>query len=429
MKSILQTYLSRQTTSWLTQAYPVSSRLGMGVVIPCYNEPDLLACLRCLAKAEKPACDVEVLVVVNAPVDASPEAIAQNKKTLEEVSALAKEVNNEHFRIWFLDKILDSGKYAGVGLARRIGMDEMVYRFASIGNEKGLIISLDADCRVDANYFTALEKELYTNKKAIAATMDFEHPLPDAGVEPVLRNAMIQYELYLRYYKHSLKYTGFPYAYYTIGSDFAVKADTYCRAGGMGKYQGGEDFYFLQKVFPLGKIVEIHTTKVYPAARLSDRVPFGTGPSLIKLVGEDRNIKMTYPWKAFQWLCVFIEEREKWFKLPAEEITRMWRKTGRESGDGFETLPVSFLSFLKENRFAEVIEELGNNCASVEIFSRRFFDCFNALRVLQLLNALQEIYPLQPVSQETAYLLKEVYGVEVSADDPFYLLSRMKQYY
>lgn len=426
MKPILPTYLSRQAASWITCSESVSPGLGIGVVIPCYDEPGLLTCLRSLFTAKLPACDVEVLVVVNAPVNAAPESLARNEQTLAELKDFAGKVNNKRFRILFLNRILESGKYAGVGLARRIGMDEMIHRFNSINNAQGLIVSLDADCVVSAGYFVEIENHLYRNKKAVAATLDFEHPLPDPTEDPALCKAMIQYELYLRYYKHALKYTGFPYAYYTIGSAFAVKAEAYCRAGGMGKYQGGEDFYFLHKIFPLGETVEINTAKVYPAARLSDRVPFGTGPSLIKLVENNAEVKFTYPWKAFGWLRLFISEREKWYGLTASCILDRWQELVFSEDDA-QPFPPVFLAYLKENKFAEALEELGNNCASLSVFSKRFFDIFTALRILQALNALQADYPLQPVAQETVCLLKEVYRCEIQDTDAAVLLGRMRK--
>lgn len=425
MKTILPTYLARHAAKELTAHEPVSPDLGIGVVIPCYNEPDLDVCLNSLCAATPPKCDVEVLVLVNAPVDASAEALARNNRTEQDVLCFAREVNSKKFRILCLNKILDSGKYAGVGLARRIGMDEMVYRMSAIGNSRGLIVSLDADCRVEKNYFTEIEKHLYRNPKALSATFDFEHPLPDVVEAPALRRAMIQYELYLRYYKHALKYIGFPYPYYTIGSDFAVRAETYCRAGGMGKYQGGEDFYFLQKVFPLGDVIEINTTKVYPAARLSDRVPFGTGPSLIKLVRQKGEIKETYTWESFRWLRALFTERVQMYRKTASQIEEVWKSISI----GGKVFPETLFRYLKENHFAEALEELGNNCASVSVFSKRFFHCFNALRVLQSLNALQECYPLQPVAYEVPLLLKEMYGEEVGDEEAFLLLERMRKYY
>lgn len=422
MKSPVQIYLSRQKTEPLLASVPVSPRLGIGIVVPCYNEPDLAGCLDSLLHAEKPACDVEILVVVNAPSDAPAEAVVQNKKTLHELSERS---GISRFRILFVEAVFPAGKYAGVGLARKTGMDEMARRLSAAGRDDGLIVSLDADCRVSPGYLVALEKRLGSDRKAVAATLAFEHPLPEEAADPVLRQAMIQYELYLRYYRHALKFAGFPYAYYTIGSAFAVKASAYCRAGGMGKYQGGEDFYFLRKVFPLGRTVEIREAKVYPAARLSDRVPFGTGPSLIRLTAQPDGVKLTYPWEAFRWLHFFFSGKERWFRLPADEIRRDWAAMRRpDTGEG---LPLSLLAYLEQAGWPVALQELGRNCASLPVFVRRFFDTFDGLRILQSLNALQEVLPLQPVAQAAVGLLNEAYGVR-AGEEPLQLLRILQAY-
>ena len=47
---------------------------------------------------------------------------------------------------------------------------------------------------------------------------------------------------------------------------------------GLNKKQAGEDFYFLQKIMPMGNYFELNSTTVHPSSRTSDRVPFGTGP-------------------------------------------------------------------------------------------------------------------------------------------------------
>lgn len=412
MKPILDTYLSRQTSSWLTKNEPVSPDLGMSVMIPCYNEPDLLVCVRSLLNAESPACDLEIMIVVNSGKGASEEILRQNEKTLHEIADFAAQVNSKKIRVLALSVVDQPTKYAGAGLARKVGMDEIVRRFAVIGNNAGVIISMDADCVVESNYFKEIEAKFYANRKLSTAIIHFEHPLSLTLGNERLRDAMIQYELYLRYYKQALQFTGFPFAYYTIGSAFAVKAETYCRAGGMGKYQGGEDFYFLQKVFPLGKTIELNTTAVYPASRLSDRVPFGTGPSLIRLVESGEVIKPAYAWESFRVLKTFFAQREVWYKRKKDTIA----------------LPEALLAFLTETGFFASMDELSANCSVPEIFCRRFFDWFTGLRVLQCLNTLQETYPSTCVTTETLHLLKEVYSRDIENPDAFMLLEIMRRY-
>lgn len=241
MKSALQIYLSYRKYTPVALQTSVSKQLGMIVVIPCYNEPDLLATLQSLYEAERPVCHVEVLVVVNSAEDTSLSILDQNRKTLQEIAGFGQNVNTDCFRVVTLHQTGQPPKYAGVGLARKAGMDEAVSRFATIGNECGVIISMDADCLVASDYFVQIEQQFCLNPRLAVATIRFEHTLPRGDAR--LREAMVQYELYLRYYKQALCFIGFPYAYYTIGSAFVVRADAYCRSGGMGRQQSGEDQY------------------------------------------------------------------------------------------------------------------------------------------------------------------------------------------
>ena len=421
-KSALHNYISRRQVRLQTEQVPVSGRTGMIVVIPCYDEPDLLVTLESLCNAVRPACAVEVIVVVNAS-DTTPESVLeQNEKTCKEVELFARRVNSDSFKVILMQVVCRPLKYAGVGLARKTGMDEAVARLDCIGLEDGVIVSLDADCTVAPDYFTELERILLTDRRASVATIHFQHTLPQK--DSAAYEAMVQYELYLRYYKQALRFAGFPYAYYTIGSAFAVKATAYCRCGGMGKYQSGEDFYFLQKVFQQGGIRELNTTTVYPSSRLSDRVPFGTGPSLIKMVSEDKHVrKFSYALESFLVLKSVFQKRDAWYAQGGN-------MTEKESSDYFTNgIPLPLAVYLEKNNFVESMMELRANCAGAEVFSKRFFDWYNGLRVLQSLNVLQESYPLRPVTEETRRLIKLLGKPDVTTDTSLGLLEYMRTCY
>ena len=60
------------------------------------------------------------------------------------------------------------------------------------------------------------------------------------------------YELRLHHYVLGLEYAGSPYAYHTLGSCLAVKADAYAQVRGFPKRAGAEDFYLLNKLAKLG---------------------------------------------------------------------------------------------------------------------------------------------------------------------------------
>src|SRR6202008_222876 len=65
-------------------------------------------------------------------------------------------------------------KDSGVGLARKIGMDEAVRGFYEI-NFDGMIVCLDADCTVSKNYLIELEKIAAEPESYNTICLYFEH--------------------------------------------------------------------------------------------------------------------------------------------------------------------------------------------------------------------------------------------------------------
>ena len=85
-----------------------------------------------------------------------------------------------------------------------------------------------------------------------------------------------------------MKYARSPYAFHTIGSTMAVNAFHYAKVRGFPRRQAGEDFYLLNKLAKVGAIrqlsEETECESIDIAARLSDRVPFGTGAATGKIM-------------------------------------------------------------------------------------------------------------------------------------------------
>ena len=70
-------------------AFSPHPQLGLAVVIPCYDEPDLIPTLESLWASVRPACAVEVSIVVNSS-EASPQRVlAQNDATLAQAGTWA----------------------------------------------------------------------------------------------------------------------------------------------------------------------------------------------------------------------------------------------------------------------------------------------------------------------------------------------------
>ncbi|MBN4065808.1 glycosyltransferase [Candidatus Amoebophilus asiaticus] len=357
---------------------PPESDLGIVVVIPCYNEQGLLETLESLCQCDLPQCNVEVFVVINATENCTREVQTQNNKTFQEAIKWSRKNSSKQLKFHILNIGNLPKKDAGVGLARKTGMDEAWYRFKLIGNDEGLITSLDADCTCDKNYLTALEEHFSSNPNAPAGSIYFEHDLNGSADQ---NDAIINYELFIRYYINGLRYAGLPYAFHTIGSCFAVRSKVYEMQGGMNKRKAGEDFYFLHKVIPLGKFSEINNTRVIPSSRASDRVPFGTGMAINK-IKKNENIQ----------LPVYHPKTFKYLKYISSYIFDYKFISNHQLNSNLNNFPSAIKEFLERHDFTVKIDEIVRNTSSKEAFSKRFFRWFDALKTLQFVHFVRDNY-------------------------------------
>ncbi len=373
--SFAEGYFSKQVNFHPFIAEPPSDRLLYIVVIPACCESDMTNMLNTLWNCTRPQWDVEVIVVVNYSEKSDESVIQSSLDGARKVQEWTKTHYKNDFRIRLIEAFNLPTKHAGAGLARKIGMDEASYRFNRIGNAKGLIISFDADCTCDKNYFKAIEYYSERFPSAHGFNIYFEHPVAGNKYPDKVYKSIIKYELHLRYVNQFLRYAGFPFAYHTLGSAFAVRAGTYTAQGGMNRRKAGEDFYFLHKIIPLGNFYEINTTRVIPSPRPSERVPFGTGAAINKLLSASDDVLMTYNPESFIALKDFFATTGQFYKKSLTEIDRL-----------IENTPEPVSGFLQKNNASQAIDEINNNCTSIKTFTSRFFRWFDALRIVKYLN-------------------------------------------
>ena len=372
MLPVFETYFTRFEAFPQRLSESVSKNVGIIVAIPCYNEPDILKTLQSLLDCEKTDCAVEIIIAVNYSEAATQSSKDFNDLTYKELCSFAKANSSEACKIlpiWAPDI---PSKQAGVGYARKIAMDEATHRFASIDNPDGIIVACDSDSLVANNYLREIEQYYITHSTCTAANIYFEHPL-EGELSSVQYEAIAQYELHLRYYVEQLKRIGFPYAYHTVGSSFSLRAKTYCRQGGMNKRQAGEDFYFLQKLFQTEHIGEISTTTIFPSSRISDRVPFGTGFAMGKLMTMEHPLYLSYSDESFAVLQTF-------FSLIPELRQNDDVKTL------YASLHQSLQDFIPFSEFEKKVNEIKKNTATEVQFRKRFFNWFNGFQIFKYLN-------------------------------------------
>lgn len=356
----------------------------LSVVIPVYKEKHLINTLTSLDNCEAPKYPVEVILVVNYPEESPADVEEISLNTIDEIEKFNETKQSPFLTIHTIKAFNLPKKQAGVGLARKIGMDEAAYRFNGAGID-GIIVCFDADSECEKNYLTALETHFLQNPDCNAASIHFEHPLSDDN----LSEAIILYELHLRYYVQGLKYAGYPFAHHTIGSSMAVKSSIYQKQGGMNTRKAGEDFYFLHKIIPLGGFENINSTKVIPSPRQSDRVPFGTGRAMKNYEQDQTTLSYSYNFKIFEELKQFISLIE--------------------SEDFPNNCNPKVLRFITDNNFKENIEKIKSQSTNKKHFKDRFFQWFNGFRVLKYVHYFRdEFYPNLPLTEEVSTLFSNI---------------------
>lgn len=366
----------------------VWSSLSMIVMIPCLNEPEILRTLESVWACEPVHSVCEVIVAVNNSENSTSEIKDFNQETYQNLLAWKRKNDRPNLVLHPIYASSVNAKDAGAGMARKIGMDEAIRRFNAVNRPEGVLISLDADCLVSCNYLQKIEAVFSQDKSCFAAILNFKHRVEEMH-DPKQKTGIQLYEDYLHYYKQALDFAGFPNSIYTIGSAFAVRADAYVKQGGMNRRQAGEDFYFLHKLTKLGQITEITDAFVYPSARVSDRVPFGTGAAMNKWMNDTENLALTYHFSAF---C----DLKKLF----DRVDSLFRINSAEYSDILAVLPPSIQDYLASVSFEEKVAEINRNSSTPESFRKRFFQFFDAFIILRFLNlAHQKHYQRQNLSE------------------------------
>ena len=248
-------------------------------------------------------CDTLVLVVVNnRPPEFGVEAdqIKNNALTLKWLEGKSESVA---FPLAWIDASSpghELPRWGGVGLARKIGCDSALAFLLGLKNtisfDDFIFFSLDADAIVSPDYLEAAGNELLQSGRA-GGVISFKHQKADSDES---QDTIDEYEAFLNYYVEGLRWAGSPYAFHTIGSCICFTASGYVRANGFAaRRQAGEDFYFCVEVAKTGGICEINKTMVFPSARISRRVPFGTGRRMAEAALSGREPLLVYDFLVF----------------------------------------------------------------------------------------------------------------------------------
>ena len=251
-------------------------KYGKVVVIPCYDERP--GCLD--AVLGQVAGSLLAVVVVNAPDDAPPGALARTRALWASLAGGSNAPclwthTQDGIPVLAVDRAgpgRQLPRRQGVGLARKIGADIGCALIARGAVRSPWLYFTDADTRLPRDYASD------PGARPGCLVMPFRHLAPHC-----LAARAERYELHLRYYVDRLRYAGSPYAFHTIGSTIAIHAGVYAKVRGVPKRNAGEDFYLLNKAVKTAPLHVLAGPEILIEARLSKRTPFGTGPALSRM--------------------------------------------------------------------------------------------------------------------------------------------------
>lgn len=373
------------------------------VVIPALAEREMLfSTLASLARNYPASLENSFVLCVVNNKDNSPAAVKENnrqtikcldalvnRKSLgifqeeKELYPLLNDVSDSKMRLGFIDASSEGLEIppntGGVGMARKIGMDTAVRLLKKNTGSDKMILSLDADTLVQNNYLSVIGN--YFTPAIKTAIVAYEHQMP---VDHPEQAAICCYEIFLRYWILGLRYAQSSWAFHSIGSTISVTPEAYLAVRGMNKLEAGEDFYFLNKLAKIGRIDYIKETCVYPSARSSFRVPFGTGKRIQKfLSGKHEEEYLLYDPRIFSILA-------DWLKLMYTRSIRGEDEIIKEA----ETIHPKLKDFLKESKFPEFLFRILRGVKDEQTLKRHLNDWFDSFRTLKLINYFsREVYP------------------------------------
>ncbi len=290
-------------------------------------------------------------------------------------------MNLRHPQIHCIDKSSPGngweGKRHGVGWARKTTMDFA----ASLAEDEDLIVSMDADTRYPPGFFASLLKAIEDHPEARGISVPYYHRLTG---DEVTDRCVLRYELYMRNYALNMLLIDNPYAFSAIGSGMACQAKDYRQVGGLTPKMSGEDFYFMLKLRKAGHIIVDTAETIYPAARFSDRVYFGTGPAMIKGRSGDWDSYPVYAADAFAEVKKTFEAFSSLYLTDVKTPMDPWlSSSGKDE---------------------PVWQPLRTNAASAASFQKACMQKADALRILQFLKAENGKYPGTDEERLTTFL-------------------------
>lgn len=356
------------------------------LVIPAYKEGKFFID-NLLRLNENVDDNVLAIVVVNNPANASVDESKKNICLIQSIKDLGKvaEQNEKFNRIQIgkldllvIGPVIIDDKMA-VGKARKIGADVALSLIQQKKIGCPLIYTTDADAILPKNYFSLAESSYCENDQAAGYIYPFIHLKPNCFRQ---RQSIDLYERRLYQYVNGLSSANSLYAFHTIGSIIAINALAYAQVRGYPKIAAGEDFYLLNKLRKVGPIVSLMGEPIKLSARVSDRVPFGTGPALKNIMQFDDvlDAPIFYHPAVFEHLRWLLQNIVKEFSIDQLIVSKPTAKIDAS---------LACQAFLSLKGVSDLRRHLGL-LKHLSSKTKAFHDWFDAFRTLKFIHNLRD---------------------------------------
>ncbi len=147
----------------------------------------------------------------------------------------------------------------------------------------------------------------------------------------------------------------------------------------------------MQKLALQSKVASVDKPIVFPSPSVSERVPFGTGRSVKKII-ETGSCKVYN-------FGLFLLLKEFYSAFPSLY-------------DGDSTIPREIIEFVGEQKFKSLVDECRKNTSDSKSFVKRMFAKFDVFFMIRFLNGFDEQSDFAPVEVEIVVSeLLDYYGV------------------
>ena len=399
-------YLAKYAEPEADLSMPAGEQYANVLCIPAFDESPTFLEQMFSGNDEK---NLLVILVINASADSSPSAIERTRDigayltsratAQKQLSETTDWLSMDHSADILLINRCSPGHFlpvkCGVGLARKIACDTACRLISEGIVTTQWIHSSDADARLPPDYFQVMHQLDSTEDSAgIYPFMHLDHSAS------TVRLAQQLYDFSMEYYVAGLRFAGSPWAFHTIGSTLVIHAEKYAQVRGFPKREAGEDFYLLNKLVKLGRTVSLKSEPVLLDSRLSDRVPFGTGPGVRTILALKNPVKefMYYHPDCFlylkTWQAILADLGPDLVKDP-DQLMDLINTRARVSGLNPELLQ----ECLRTLGIHKAVIHAVRHGRETPVFRRHLQAWFDAFMTLKFIHWLRDNhFPSQPLS-------------------------------